>query len=115
MPAPAPSFVGSLTLPPLNTAIYLFLVKIKSPFVKGGEADAMDAFRAVYCLVTPLENCLALWKDGPETYDAAVLGLANAIQINELEPLADKILTHIKTGFADAVTAPAAPATEPAK
>jgi|ERR1700722_334389 len=96
--------IGDLKLEPLTLGVYLFLDKIGSPLLKGGkkEVTSMDMFRAVYVLTTPLSDCLAFWAQGPETFDAAVFGLCNKIQLTDLNTLGDKLLAHIQAAFATA-------------
>ena len=96
-----PTFVGQLQLQPLSLGAYLFLEKIGSPIVKGGSAkmSSLDMFRALFSLVTPLPDCLSIWSQGEEVYDAAVIGFSQQVEFNELPTLADKIVKHIEKAF----------------
>ena len=97
-----PTFIGTLKLQPLTLGTFLFLVSIKSPILNKeavGKADYMDLFRAVFALAKPLEECAALWAQGPVFYDANVMGFANQVGITELPELGEKLMAHVQKAF----------------
>lgn len=97
----APTAIGNVRLQPLTLGLYLLLEKINSPLVKSGEQQMtpLDIFRAVYVLGTPLQESLINWQQGPEVFDAAVLGFADSIPIGEIDKLGKLIVDHIQQAF----------------
>lgn len=101
---PTPTQVGALTLQPLGLDQYLFLDKIGSPFVDakalGRSVRAMDVFKALYALVHPTDACLAVWAQGAEAYDAAVIVWSQSIVRADIEALAATLIDHVGAGLA---------------
>jgi hypothetical protein len=126
---PVPLRIGDITLQPLSMGVLLFLEKIGSPLLSaqaGQTIGALELFRGVFCLAHPLSDCLALWAEGPEAFDAAVIGFSSRLPVSSLEELATKLLDHLAAGFNPAASLqpprpageteeiPLAPGTQPA-
>jgi hypothetical protein len=99
-----PLRIGDIQLQPLTLGLYLLLEKMGSPIVRAGAQDVspLALFQAVYVLAHPLPESLAAWAQGPDLFDAAVLGFADRIPLSELDKLGDKIIQHVKAAFATA-------------
>lgn len=100
----APLKIEGLQLQPLTLGLYLLLEKMDSPLLSGGMVTAkkLDLFRAVFVLAHPLADSLAYWNEGPNVFDAAVLGFADRVPIADLEKLGTMIVEHIAKAFAPA-------------
>lgn len=111
---PEPLVIGGLTVQPVTLGSYLFLEKIKSPLLASPPPEkisAMELFRVVYILTQPLPDCVAMWAQGGEAFDAAVIGFASQIPLTDLEAMTSQLIQHLGTALAPAAKLHPAPDT----
>jgi hypothetical protein len=101
---PEPTRIGAVTLPPFTLARYLLLVKIDSPLVAESavEVDEVDMMRSFYALAAPVDECVAHWALGRETFDAAAMLFSQCLTLDSIAKLPAKLAAHVQAGFSAA-------------